>query len=61
MIEKLGNSSMTILHEAWQNGRMAARGHAVMVHFDHILKKSTAIPDAIRRELNQHTITQSQL
>ncbi len=53
-IHKLGNSSMTILHEAWQNGQMAAKGHCVMVHFDHQLKKSAAIPDDIRATLNQH-------
>ena len=53
-ISKLGNSSMTIHHEAWQDGRMGARGSAVMVHFDHNAKQSVAIPDAIREQLTPH-------
>lgn len=53
-ISKLGNSSMTIHHEAWQDGRMGARGSAVMVHFDHDAKQSVAIPDAIREQLTPH-------
>ncbi|WP_430461733.1 acyl-CoA thioesterase [Thalassolituus sp. LLYu03] len=56
-LSKLGNSSMTIAHEAWQDGRLGARGTAVMVHFDHSAKKSVAIPDAIRAQLSEHLQT----
>ena len=56
-IQKLGNSSMTIAHEAWQDGRLGARGTAVMVHFDHDAKTSVAIPEAIREQLAQHLET----
>lgn len=53
-LSKLGNSSMTINHEAWQDGRLGARGSAVMVHFDHDEKKSVAIPESIREQLSHH-------
>jgi len=56
-IQKLGNSSMTIAHEAWQDGHIGARGTAVMVHFDHDDKKSVPIPDSIRDQLAQHLET----
>lgn len=59
VIQKLGNSSMTIRHEAWQKGKMAALGHCVMVHFDHDLKRSAAIPDDIRSVLTQHIMTEN--
>ncbi|WP_221799372.1 acyl-CoA thioesterase [Oceanobacter mangrovi] len=51
---KLGNSSMTIGHEAWQDGELAARGKAVMIHYDHNSKSSMPVPAEIRSELEQH-------
>ncbi|MAK89683.1 MAG: thioesterase [Oceanospirillaceae bacterium] len=56
-IQKLGNSSMTIAHEAWQDGKLGAKGCAIMVHFDHDAKKSVAIPDSIREQLIPHLQT----
>lgn len=55
-MKKIGNSSMVINHEAWQNGEIKARGSAVMVHYDHTAKASCPIPDTIRAELEQHLI-----
>ena len=52
--EKLGNSSITIQHEAWQDGVLGAKGRCVMVHFDYKAQKSLAIPAEIRRELEKH-------
>lgn len=54
VIEKLGNSSMTIAHEAWQEGRLGAKGKAVMIHYDHHHKASIRIPDSIREVLQAH-------
>jgi len=51
---KIGNSSMVIGHEAWQEGQLAAKGSAVMVHFDHDTKSSKPIPDETRTVLEQH-------
>ncbi|MDK2777274.1 MAG: acyl-CoA thioesterase [Pseudomonadota bacterium] len=53
-VSKLGNSSMTIHHEAWQEGKMGAQGSAVMVHFDHDAKQSVPVPDDIREQLTRH-------
>lgn len=49
--EKIGNSSMTIRHNAFQNGTKVATGSVVMVHFDYQANKSKIIPDDIRQKL----------
>ena len=51
---RIGNSSFTTYHEAWQDDRLCAKGTAVMVHFDFNKQKSIRIPDDIRKELNKH-------
>lgn len=51
---KIGNTSFTVGHEAWQDGKLRAKGKAVMVHYDFHLKKSLEIPDYIRQSLNEH-------
>lgn len=55
---KIGNSSMTIVHEAWQQGKLCAKGHTVMVHFDHDNKGSKPIPDDIKAQLLPHLVEQ---
>ncbi len=54
---KVGNTSFTLGHEAWQNGELKAKGQSVIVHFDFIEQKSVPIPDDIREKLNQHLIS----
>lgn len=44
-IEKIGNSSFVVWHEAWQNDTLAARGKAVQVYFNHQTQASERIPD----------------
>lgn len=56
-IEKIGNSSFVVLHEAWQNGQLAARGKAVQVYFDHGTQKSGPLPEHYRTELAKHIAT----
>ena len=56
---KIGNSSMVVGHEAWQEGKIVAKGSATLVHFDHTTKSSKPISDAIRAILQQHLITPS--
>lgn len=50
-IEKIGNASFTVAHEAWQKGSCVARGKAVQVYFDFGTQKSGTIPDVYRRQL----------
>ena len=54
-LEKVGNSSMYIHHEAWQNGVLAARGKAVLIHYDYEHERSAPIPEDIRQKLKEHT------
>lgn len=58
---KIGNSSFTIGHEAWQDGELKAKGKAVIVHYDFIEKKSKFIPDEIREKLIDHLIDESEI
>ncbi len=53
-IKKIGNSSLQVYQEAWQNGELCAKGLATLVHFDHHNKKSEPIPPAIRSQLEAH-------
>lgn len=56
-MNKVGNSSMVVGHEAWQEGKMVAKGNAILVHFDHNAKTSKPIPDDVREVLQQHLKT----
>ena len=51
---RIGNSSFTIGHEAWQEGELKAKGKAVIVHYNFIEKKSMIIPDEIKNKLLNH-------
>ncbi|WP_062264115.1 acyl-CoA thioesterase [Endozoicomonas arenosclerae] len=53
-LEKVGNSSMYIHHEAWQKDTLAARGKAVLIHYDYEAEKAAPIPEEIRQQLSEH-------
>ncbi|MET4696545.1 acyl-CoA thioesterase [Endozoicomonas lisbonensis] len=53
-LEKVGNSSMYIHHEAWQSGQLCARGKAILIHYDYVSEKATPIPDHVRVKLSEH-------
>lgn len=57
-IEKIGNSSFTVWHEAYQNGKLVARGKAVQVYFDFATQKSGPVPAHLREALQQHLRTE---
>lgn len=52
-VEKIGNSSFTVMHEAWQNETLVARGKAVQVYFNFSTQKSERVPDIYRTELEK--------
>ncbi|MDO5851900.1 MAG: thioesterase family protein [Methanobacteriaceae archaeon] len=60
-IQKIGNTSFTLRHEAWQEGELKADGTAVVVHFDFIKQKPERIPDNIRKQLQEHLINPEEL
>jgi acyl-CoA thioester hydrolase len=53
-LARIGNSSLTVHQEAWQNGSLSAQGNAVVVHYDFTNRQSRPIPDAIRAQLKEH-------
>ncbi|NLO30474.1 MAG: acyl-CoA thioesterase [Methanosarcina mazei] len=55
-ITKIGNSSFTVGHEAWQEGELKVRGQAVLVHYDFKLQKSIPLPESIREILKAHML-----
>ena len=56
-ITKIGNTSFTIGHEAWQDDELKALGKAVIVHYDFVEGKSKKIPDSIRKILEKHLVS----
>ncbi len=50
-IERVGNSSFVVIHEAWQREILVAKGKAVQVYFDFDTQKSDRIPDQYRAQL----------
>ena len=55
-INKLGNSSCEVAHEARQKDKIVAKGKAVMIYFDYENEKPLPIPDEVRQKLTQHII-----
>lgn len=55
-ISKLGTSSCEVTQEAWQKGKMVAKGKAAMIYFDYENEKSMPIPDEVRQALEQHKV-----
>jgi acyl-CoA thioester hydrolase len=53
-ISRIGRSSFEIYQEAWQEGKLGAKGTAVLVHFDFSQQKSIPVPDTIKKELEKH-------
>jgi len=50
-IEKVGNTSVIVKHEAWQRDSLVASGDAVMVYFDYQTNQPTPIPQSVRERL----------
>ena len=55
-IEKIGNSSFTVGHEAWQEGELKVRGQAVLVYYVFKLQKALPLPDRVREMLTEHML-----
>lgn len=55
-VSKIGNSSCHVIHEAWQNNKMVAKGLAVLIYFDYAANKSVTIPQTIRDQLSKHQL-----
>ncbi|HUM11017.1 MAG TPA: thioesterase family protein [Myxococcaceae bacterium] len=52
--ERVGNTSLTLLHEIWHAGepaRVVARGRAVVVLIDYATNEKVRVPEAVRAAL----------
>jgi acyl-CoA thioester hydrolase len=58
---RLGNSSFTLGHEAWQHGKMRVKGKAVIVHYNFMEKRSVPLPADIREQLAEHLRDEEQI
>ena len=56
-VSRIGSSSFDVFQEAWQGGRLCASGTAVHVHFDHQVKSSVALTDALKDKLMSHSLS----
>ena len=56
-ISRIGTKSFTVYHEAWQEGRLCVKGHAVVVHYDFKARETTPIPEDKKRLLAEHLYT----
>lgn len=56
-VANIGNSSFTLCHELWQNGKKTVTGKVVIVHFDFATKKSIPLTDEIKQILLAHSVT----
>ena len=55
-ISHIGRSSFHVYQEVWQQGNCCVSGTTVMVHYDHKLKQTVPIPDAIREQMEMHKL-----
>lgn len=53
-ISRIGNSSLDIMQELYQNGNVCARSKVICVHFDFKTQKSISIDGDLRKELEAH-------
>jgi acyl-CoA thioester hydrolase len=55
-ISRIGRSSFEIYQEAWQEGKLGAKGTTVLVHYDFSLQKSRPISEQVKKELENHLV-----
>lgn len=56
-VARLGNSSLQLAQEVWQDDRLTARGLATLVNFDPQARRAAPIPEAARQALSEHMET----
>ncbi|GHV65644.1 thioesterase [Spirochaetia bacterium] len=55
-VSRIGAKSFTVGHEAWQQGQLCVKGHAVVVHYDFNTKQSLPIPEDKKKMLAEHLL-----
>lgn len=55
-LEKIGNSSLVVCQEVHQDDEARCRARTVMVNFDTQTRRARAIPEPVRRQLEEHLV-----
>ncbi|WP_099156913.1 acyl-CoA thioesterase [Virgibacillus ndiopensis] len=55
-VKKIGNSSLQLYEEIWQDERLCVKGNVTYVNYNLRKEKSEPIPDSIRKELELHVL-----
>jgi len=53
-VKRIGNSSLELYEEIWQQGRLSAKANTIYVNYNVQENKSEIIPEDIRKELEKH-------
>jgi acyl-CoA thioester hydrolase len=53
-IKRIGNTSLDVYQEAWQDNILHVSGTAIMVHYDYTAKKPQPIADIFKQKLHMH-------
>ncbi|WP_082232151.1 acyl-CoA thioesterase [Halobacillus massiliensis] len=53
-VKKIGNTSLQLYEEVWQNDTLCSKGHTTYVNYNLEKQESERIPDGIREELEKH-------
>ena len=56
-VARIGTTSFTAAHEAWQRGALGAKGRAVVVHYDFARSTPVPIPPDVRAALAEYMDT----
>lgn len=59
-VKRIGNSSFVVTQSCIQNETETAKADTTMVHFDYQSQKSTPLPEAARKALNQYLMTEKE-
>ena len=57
-VEKMGNSSLTLLQEVYAGDEVAAKVRSVVVLFDYGTQKAVRIPDEVREQLSAYQLSE---
>lgn len=60
-ILRIGNTSFTTGHEAWQQGELKAKGRSVVVNYDFMKQETEPIPEDIKEKLNKHLMDEKDI
>ncbi|MDQ0339949.1 acyl-CoA thioester hydrolase [Caldalkalibacillus uzonensis] len=59
-VKKIGNSSLVLYEEIWQDGDVCAKAQTTYVNFNFEIQKTEPIPSHIRQELEKHLLEEQE-